>query len=73
MTSVRLALMALALAACVKTQAPVVAPSPTQTLDIYHLCDDSRFESMCTPASTERPMQTDINLESPRLRSLFPV
>lgn len=78
MTSIRLALLALAgalaLGACAK-QVPVAAPVPApahKTLDIYHLCDDARFESMCTPASTERGMQVDTNLESARLRTTFP-
>ncbi|MDX2092362.1 MAG: hypothetical protein SFX73_31150 [Kofleriaceae bacterium] len=69
MTSLRLALMALALGACTK-QSVVRAPAaPTKTLDIYHLCDDSRFEQMCTPVQAESPMQVDTNLESPRPRS----
>jgi hypothetical protein len=76
MTSIRLALMALALGACAK-QVPVAAPVPatapaSKTLDIYHLCDDARFESMCSPASTERGMQVDTNLESTGLRTTLP-
>lgn len=72
MTSLRLGLMALALAACAKQGAVRAPAAPTKTLDIYHLCDDTRFEAMCTPAHTERPMQVDTNLESPRVRSSFP-
>ena len=77
MTSIRLAVLALALGACAK-QVPVAAPvpakasAPAKTLDIYHLCDDAKFESMCAPASIERGMQVDTNLESARLRSAFP-
>jgi len=80
MTSIRLALLALAgvlaLGACAK-QVPVAAPVPAQapsskTLDIHHLCDDARFESMCAPASMERGMQVDTNLESARPRTSFP-
>lgn len=72
MTSIRLALIALALAACAK-QAAVRAPAApaTTSKDIYHLCDDVRFEALCAPASYEQPMQVDTNLESPRVRSSF--
>jgi len=53
--------------------APVPASAPaSKTLDIYHLCDDTRFESMCAPASMERGMQVDTNLESARPRTSFP-
>jgi hypothetical protein len=71
MTSLRLALFALALGACA-TPAAVhapAAPAATSPEDIYHLCDDARFEAMCSPVSTEQPLQVDTNLESPRVRS----
>jgi len=70
MTSVRLALLALALGACA-TQAAVrapAAPAATSTQDIYHLCDDARFEAMCSPVSAEPPLEVDTNLEAPRVR-----
>lgn len=34
--------------------------------DIYHLCSDARFQSMCTPAPEADRQQIDTNFLSPR-------
>lgn len=58
-----LVLIALATTACVK-QGQVREPA-TPAPSIYELCDDARFESMCTPAPDTQPIQVDTNLATP--------
>jgi hypothetical protein len=66
MSFVRLSLLvaALSFTACVK-QSRVQEPRNTEW---FQLCNDTRFNSICKPASpneTERPIQIDTNLAFP--------
>jgi hypothetical protein len=60
---------ALALAACTKHgHAPATTPSsapPSPPVDLYNLCSDARFESMCTPVPDQQPVRIDTNLTAP--------
>jgi hypothetical protein len=69
MTFVRASLLLLATSGCVK-QVAVERPAP----DLYHLCNDARFQSLCTPVPAQepanipafqQPIRVDTNLTSP--------
>lgn len=63
MKLVRASLIVLATSGCVKPVA-VERPAP----DLYHLCNDARFQSLCTPVPAQdpaQPIRIDTNLMSP--------
>ena len=58
MKLVAIAILTLAAAGCVKQETIRTRSAP----DIYRLCNDGRFDSMCTET---QPLQVDTNLASP--------
>lgn len=72
-TCLLLLAIALGSGACAKQgQVRTEMPDPPAP-DIYHLCSDARFQSMCTPVMDEQPVfeeqqpvRVDTNMTSPR-------
>jgi hypothetical protein len=63
----RLSLIFVLAGACAKpSQMPArTLPNPPAP-DLYHLCSDVRFQSMCTPVPDQQPVRVDTNLAYPR-------